>query len=103
MDELAKEIIEELAYRYSTPEERKNLKISPLLIKEILEILQGLGYDISLKKDFLDESFSATAVDNFYQNIFKWIQTDSDPYIPAEQILRDLIHAGWVIKPPKGL
>lgn len=102
-DFLSKEIIMELEKHYSTYESRKNLKMNEDLLNEIFSILESKGYEINLISNFPTEFFSATALYDFEEPIRQWVQTGQDYYIPTEQIIRDLINKGWVIKPPKGI
>lgn len=110
-DNLPRDIIRELEGRYPTPESRKDLRLNDTLINEVFQILENLGYEISPSPDFPTEFFSATALSQFEEPIKQWIQAgkdnqpliEQDYYIPTEQILRDLISQGWVIKPPKGV
>uniref|UniRef100_A0A7C3WUU3 Uncharacterized protein n=1 Tax=Dictyoglomus turgidum TaxID=513050 RepID=A0A7C3WUU3_9BACT len=97
------EILEELRRRYNSPVLRKNLRLDVNFLREVLEIVENSGYDILPAKSYPTEGFSATAIDDFYQEIAQWVQTDRDYYIPAEQIIRNLIYKGWVIIPPRGL
>jgi len=100
---LPDDIIQELQNRYNTSEERRNLRLNTKLIQEILEIVESKGYEISISSDFPTSNFSSSALEMFESPIREWVQSGTDYYIPSEQILRDLITNGWIIKPPRGM
>lgn len=102
-ENLSREIIRELEERYPSPESRKNLRLNDNLIVEIFQIAEYKGYELTPIADFSTENFSATALAQFEEPIRQWVQTGSDFYIPSEQMLRDLISQGWIIKPPAGV
>jgi len=101
-DSLLGEIIKELEYHYPTFESRKNLKLDTNLIKEVFNILEEKGYNISSSAIFPTENFSSTALSQFETSITNWVQPTVE-YLAAEQIIRDLIVKGWNIVPPKGV
>jgi DUF1009 family protein len=102
-EEIPREIIQKLQDKYSTSESRQNLRLNESLIKEILDIVEESGFDIVSRSEFTTANFSATALDMFSEPIKQWAQSGIDYYIPAEQILRDLMNQGWVVQPPKGV
>lgn len=98
------EIIKQLQERYpENSEGRQNLRLNESLVKEIIEILEGMEHEVITRSSFPTENFSSTALSQFEQPLLQWIQTSPDLYIPTEQILRDLIDNGWIIKPPRGV
>jgi malate/lactate dehydrogenase len=103
LEYLPREIIQELGERYSTSESKKNWRMNEDLIKEIFSIIENKGYEIIESRPFPTEFFSATALSQFEEPIRQWVQSGQDYYIPVEQIIRDLISKGWVIKPPEGI
>jgi hypothetical protein len=102
-DSLTNDIMLELQNRYVSQEARRNLRLNDSLIKEILDIVETKGYEILTMRDFPTSNFSSTAIEQFESPIRQWAQSGDDYYIPTEQILRDLINLGWVIRPPKGV
>jgi hypothetical protein len=96
------EIIKELEYHYPTLKSRKNLKLDTNLIKEVFNILEEKGYNISSTSTFPTENFSSTALSQFEDSITNWVQPTIE-YLAAEQIIRDLIVKGWNVIPPKGV
>jgi len=104
-ENLAREIIQELGEKYPTSESRKNLRLNEDLINEIFLLLESKNYEIVSSPDFPTENFSATALEQFAEPIRQWVQIvdKDDYYIPTEQMIRDLISQGWVIRPPRGV
>ncbi len=108
-EDLIKDVILELRNRYNTPSSLKTLRLNIDLIKEILEIVEEFDYQILPSSSFPTENFSATSL-SYFENIIKsWMKIEGksaiefSTYIPSEQILRDLIDQGWIIKPPTGV
>lgn len=108
-EDLPRDVIVELQNRYNTPSSRKTLRLNTDLVKEILEIVEDNEYKILPPLNFPTENFSATAL-SYFENIVKsWMKIegkhtiDFNTYIPSEQILKDLIGQGWVIRPPEGV
>jgi len=106
-DSLLGDVIRELSFRYPTTDSRRSLSLNENLIREILEIIEAQNYDISPTSLFPTENFSSTALSQFEEPFRNWLQNSNMIndwiYIPTEQIIRDLINSGWVIKPPKGV
>lgn len=102
-DNLYVEVIRELSERYPEGESRKSLRLDDRLIKEIVSIIESKDYSITPVSNFPTENFSSTSIFQFEEKLMQWIQREPSVYIPTEQILRDLIDMGWVIKPPQGV
>jgi hypothetical protein len=108
-DSLINDTVMSLINLYESPENRGNLKLNRSFIKKVLNVVENNGYEIIPAANFPTEDFSATSIDSFEKSIKSWIQIENttfepdDVYMPTEQIMRDLITQGWIIKPPKGM
>ena len=102
-EELPRDVIFLLQEKYPTQDSRKELRLNEELIQEILELVESKDYEIVPARSFPTENISSLAIESFEQALRTWVQgVDFESYIPSEQILRDLIVQGWIIKPPEG-
>lgn len=108
-EDLSIDVILELKNRYNTPALQRKLRLNKDLVKEILDIVESHNYKLLPPLNFPTENFSATALSYFEKSLTSWMKIEGKPtlefnaYIPSEQILKDLIDQGWIIRPPEGV
>ena len=109
IEDIPREVILHFKNKYDTPVLQRRLRLDENLIKEILEVIKDNAYIVLPPQNFPTENFSSTALFYFENAIKSWTKIENkhfnefQTFIPSEQIIKDLIDQGWVIRPPEGV
>lgn len=109
IEDIPREVILYFKNTYNTPALQRKLHLNESLIKEILDVIKDNGYKILSPQNFPTENLSSTALFYFENAIKSWTKIENkhfnefQTFIPSEQIIKDLVNQGWVIRPPEGM